>query len=468
MTSILLVDDEIDFHRPFSEPFVNEGKSNYDLILTETGLQGLRKVRERAEREGELILIVDLILPDFSGENLLEILNREAFAESKLKAILISAHKPIGQLRRLQKKYSWVYDCFPKPIDTVFFKRIIDRLSGKPLNEFDYRLLDPDKAQYVAERTQEIKLWMKQTALGAIEAGEKIIEIKQILGHGQFQDWVRLELGCDHCTVLGLMRAAKVFGQEKERIASSGLGLSVVYLLAQSSTPPEMREKVIEMGESGTSISVKEVKNLKKRYKQKQANQTITLKGEVVEETNSNQLTTNLETTAKTNSRPIPIRANKPIKQEIIKVLPQKTEERENPTINPSNNFWQLKEHFLYCGHPQEQEFIAKLPNEVALTIAFPPLPNWNREALIPVTSGSSTVFQSDFTDVDLAVLNSTIRQVIELYTEGGDSIVISFLPNFDILNLVDFMGCRCFMAEPNLQKCQKILAKHNRDILLR
>ena len=463
MTSILLVDDEVDFHKPFSEPFQSEGKSDYNLILTEGGLQGLRKAREIADQEENLILIVDLILPDFSGENLLEILNRENFAESKLKAIIISAHKPIGQLRKLKNKYSWVYDCFPKPIDTVYFKRVIDRLCGKPLNEFDYQLLAPEEAEYIAEQTEQIKLWMKQTALGAIEAGEKILEIKRILGHGRFQDWIRLELGCHHATALLLMNAAKVFGQEKERIANSGLGLSVVYLLAQSNTPPEMREKVLEEGERGTPISIKEAKSLKKRYLQKQKNQVSTHHPKVVEEIKSARLTTNQKTPTKINPEPTPAQLNRPSqKQEIIKVIPQKEEVQEVEASQQSHNFWHLGRHLLFCGQPQEQEFIAKLPQKVALTLAFPSSSNWNREALIPVDSGSVVVFQSDLADIDPDGLNLAVRNAIETYTEGGDTIVVSFLPDFNILRLADYLGCSCLIAEPDRQKCRKILSIGN------
>ncbi len=459
MTSILLVDDEVDFHKPFSEPFKSEGQSDYNLILTETGLEGLREAREIAGKGENLILIVDLILPDFSGENLLEILDRENFAESKLKTIIISAHKPIGHLRKMKKKYSWVYDCFPKPIDTVYFKRVIDRLCGKPLNEFDYQLLAPEEAKYIAEQTEQIKLWMKQTALGAIEAGEKIIEIKKILGHGRFQDWVRLELGCHHATVLGFMNAAKVFGQEKERIANSGLGPSVVYLLAQSNTPPEMRKKVLEAGESGTPISIKEAKSLKRRYLQKQKNQPSARNLKVAEEINSARLTTNLETPTKTNSRLVPAELNRASqKQKIIKVIPQKEEVQKVETPQQPNNFWHLGRHLLFCGHPHEQGFIAKLPEKVALTLAFPPFSNWNREALIPVNSDSVTVFQSDVADIAPDSLSVAVRKAIETYTEGGDSIVVSFLPDFNILRLVDYLGCSCLIAEPDRQKCQKIL----------
>lgn len=457
MTSILLVDDEVDFHKPFSDSFKSEGKSEYNLILTATGLQGLRKTREIAEKENNLVLVVDLILPDFSGENLLEILNKENFAESKLKTIIISAHKPIGQLRKLQKKYSWVYDCFPKPIDTVYFKRVIDRLCGKPLNEFDYQLLAPDDAGYIAEQTRQIQIWMKQTALGAIEAGEKIIEIKKILGRGRFQDWVRLELGCHHGTALLLMNTAKVFGEEKERIANSGLGLSVVYLLAQNNTPPEMREKVLESSESGSPISMKEAKSLKKRYLQQQKSQTSPRKIEAVEEITSEGPATNLEIPTKVRSGSAS--AQSPIssqKQKILRVIPQEVATPPQP-----KNCWDVGRHLVFCGHPQEQDFIARLPEKVALTLAFPSSSNWNRETLIPRAEGSVMVFESGLNDADPNGLKRAIRNVIETYTEGGDSIIVSFLPDFiNILGLVDYLGCSCLIAEPNQEKCWNMISK--------
>lgn len=459
MTSILLVDDETDFHEPFVQAFEDERSSDYEFTLTETGLQGLRQARKIIEKEDRAILVVDLILPDFSGENLIQILDKELkkLDKSDVKIIVISAHKTLRNLRDLRRKYSIIHECLPKPIDTVHLKSVVDKLCGKPLKLFDYLALDTETADYISQRTQEIKTWMKQTAVGAIEAGEKIIQIKKILEHGQFTDWVRLELGCTHSTVMCLMRAARVFGEEKERIASSGLSLSVVYLLAQNNSPPELREEVLSMGESGSSVSYHEAKRLQRKYRSKDKNKSSSKNQELTNlKTINPETLTNSEistqATVESNSARL---EPQNLKQEIIQVIPQESKTVESPELN--QRIWYLGDHLLFCGYPKEETFLRQLPDRVALILAFPSVPDWHREDVIPVASSSVNIFHTLFTDLNPDILYEKIRQTIELCTEGGDDIVISFLPDFNILSLANSLGCRCFIAEPDLEKIKKV-----------
>ena len=462
MPSILLVDDEKDFHRPFSKPFKTENKPDYHLYLTETASQGLRQARKFLDKhEKNLVLIIDLILPDFPGDNLLEILDREYHQSGELKAILISAHKTPGQFQLLKKKYSWIYGCYAKPVDTDFLKNKIDRLCGKPLPVigFDYQQFDEATADFIQQTTREIRVWMRRTVLEAIEIGEKIIQVKEMLDHGQFMDWVKFELGGNHATVGGLMRTARVFGSDKERIVNSGLSLSVVNLLAQNNTPPEMREKLISQSEGGERVHFKKARALHKKYQQKgQQSSPSTLSTSIEPPTKQPE-------EAKTETRQILPSENKSTpKQQIIGIVPKETETKESP--QPTNRIWQFKnqQHLLFQGHPQSEEFIDGLPNQVALTLAFPPSPDWNRETFTSVQAKTTNIFQSEIDDLDPNTLHSIIRQIIEASTEDGDSVVVSFLPDFElnILQLVDSLGCRCFIAEPNPEKCQRVLSRFN------
>ena len=341
MNSVLLIDDETNFHDFFVRAFDSAKESEYEFILTSSGLQGLRQTRSMIDkkRAEKIILVIDMKLPDFSGENLIQILEREDFHENEVKAVLISAHRTLYQLRQLKRKYDWIYDCLLKPIDTTYLKNVVDRLCGKSLKivdaqqskektSFDYQQLDGQTADFILQKTQEIKLWMKQTTLGAIESGEKIIQIKQLLDHGQFQDWVKLELGCTHSTALSLMRAARVFGSEKERIASSGIGLSVLYLLSQRNTPEELREQVLEVSESSESpVSFTEAKKLKARHLDQPKNR------QSATPTNADRATKNPEAT-KTVSSPIPPQTKKQEpKQKNHRHHPAKNHPKTSPTI---------------------------------------------------------------------------------------------------------------------------------------
>ena len=450
---VLLIDDETNFHQPVFETFEKEIKSkHYNLTFAETGLRGLKLARQITSKEKSL-LIIDLILPDIPGEKLIKILNEEKKPEDNFKAIIISAHKTIAELQKIKETYDWIIDCLPKPIDSMYLKNLVDNLCEQPLQKFNYEELDPETAKFIRQQTGEIKLWMKQTALGAIEAGQKILKIKEKLNYGQFQNWVQSEMECHHNTVLGLMRAAKVFGSDKERIANSGLGLTVVYLLSQGNIPSEMREEVLEISESGTPLSLKEVKNIQKKYTKKKKinknNQT---------ELSSYSTTTNQLTIPVTTSPQTPKQIPKTSQQQIIKVLPQTIEVQKVKSSELDNKIWQFNQHLLFCGYPSEKNFIDSLPPKVDLILAFPPSSDWAKEALIPVKSNSVAIFQSSLIDHEPIILSDMINNALEAYTESDSNIVISFLPDFDIFHLVDFLDCHCFIADPNLEKCQKTL----------
>ena len=460
--SVLVVDDEVDFLQPLSEAFAPEIESGrYYINFVQSGMQGLKEARKITTRRENSLLILDLILPDLPGKRLIEILDEEKTAESDFKAIVISAHETTEKLKELKEKYDWIVDYLPKPLDSVYLKNLINSLYGQSLTKFNYGGLDLETVAFVRQKAGEIKLWMKQTALGGIEAGEKLLQIKDIVERGQFQNWVELELECHYNTVVGLMRAARVFGTEKERVAQSGLSLSVVYLLSQGNIPPDMREEVLELSESGQTISINQVKQLQKEYKKKKEIAPSTQTEQSSSSATPAGLTTITIDSSRTLEQPQKNQKNSQ-KQEILQVLPQKSQ----TTSQLPSRFWSLERHLLYCGYPHDQEFIAKLPPEIALILAFPPSSDWKKEELLPVTAKSVEILQTQFKDYSPILLRPIVHQVMELCTEGKDPIFVSFLPDFDILPLIDFLDCRCFIAEPELQKCQELLSRwQERDI---
>lgn len=58
---------------------------------------------------------------------------------------------------------------------------------------FDYASLDAGTSQFVQQQTGEIRVLMKRTAQGIIEVGQKLIEVKEKLGHGRFGEWLEAE-----------------------------------------------------------------------------------------------------------------------------------------------------------------------------------------------------------------------------------------------------------------------------------
>lgn len=89
----------------------------------------------------------------------------------------------------------------------------------------------------------------QRTAQDIIEIGEKLIEVKERLGHGHFGAWLEGEFSWSWDTANNFMRVADKFRnfQNLENFAPSAL-----YLLARND---EAREEAIARAEAGEAIT---------------------------------------------------------------------------------------------------------------------------------------------------------------------------------------------------------------------
>jgi hypothetical protein len=110
----------------------------------------------------------------------------------------------------------------------------------------------------VQQKTGEIKERMKRTAQDIVEIGQRLIEVKERLGHGRFGKWLKAEFGWGTTTAWKFMRVGEQFKfSHCENIAPSAL-----YLLAAPSTPDEVRREALERAYQGESITHAKVKKL--------------------------------------------------------------------------------------------------------------------------------------------------------------------------------------------------------------
>jgi hypothetical protein len=101
----------------------------------------------------------------------------------------------------------------------------------------------------------------QQMQESAVAIGERLIDVKQRLEHGQFGDWCATEFGMSQRTAQNLMNVARTFAGKSETV--SLLSDSALYLLAAPSTPEPARAEVIEetqaTGKSPTKQRVREI-----------------------------------------------------------------------------------------------------------------------------------------------------------------------------------------------------------------
>lgn len=447
---VLVVEDQTNIWSDlaeFFEPEIDDGILALDFAAT--AKEGLCKID--VENSKTDVIIIDVILPDAPSENELYFIDsldaKFKKYQKKPKGILVSAHKSINTLNDIASQKDWIVNAFVKPLNRTTLKQTVEETLNLSLRtqkladvspEINDELLDE-----IRQEAEVIKLKMKRSVSELIEAGRRLHAVKKKLPHGYFKKWIETELGCHYTTGVNLMRVANVFGDSQEKVADMGVAASILYFLATPSTPKQAREKVIQLIEDGKNVSFAETKEIVKEYKKNQ-NLTSSQAATISIEESDNRKDNNRDGSKVVEAVPS--------RQQILKVI------RQEPNRRPRG--WStLRNHWLFNGFPDSPEFCQYLPESISLTIAFPESSIWTKDKIIPPQTKSVSIFYSPFKDLDLITLKSMVKNAVELCTEENEDVVFSFLPEPELLQVVESLGCRCIIAEPNPQRYQRILA---------
>lgn len=124
--------------------------------------------------------------------------------------------------------------------------------------EFDYSLLSSETRIIVQQRTSEIKSIEKRIVSDAIEIGQKLLEVKVLLGHGHFCEWLSREFRWSERTAQNYMMVA----DKSATVADlESVSLGALYMLVADSTPEEVRQELIDRASSGEKITRETVKS---------------------------------------------------------------------------------------------------------------------------------------------------------------------------------------------------------------
>jgi len=349
-------------------------------------------------------------------------------------------------------------------------------LSVKVLSStsFDYSSLDAETMSFIQQQTGKIRSLMKRTAQDIIEIGQKLIEVKQRLGHGQYRKWIASEFGWGKSTANSFENVARQFAdvQNLDAFAPSAL-----YELAAPSTPKTAREEAISLAQTGNKISYSVSKEIKKKH------QTNLTKSELkATEKSFSSVKSGLVTAKEKENTPnlhllsstvveFPTSVQQPKQSrnvnidapvaEILAISTAKTTTSSLRAIDfkssKSERWWRLGNHYLYCGEPTSVQFQARLPEKIALAVAFPGTHNWHWGNIESKINSSLTLY-SKYKDVDLRLLRELLHNALELYTEGKETVFFAFVPDPALLLLAESLDCQCFLAESDVERCEAII----------
>jgi hypothetical protein len=123
---------------------------------------------------------------------------------------------------------------------------------------FDYAVLTPKVRILVQGKTSELKSLMRRSVQDIIDIGQKLTEVKQQLGHGNFRAWLKAEFDWSLRTAARFMQVATQF--KDANLAHLNISISALYLLAEPSTPEKARKQALEIAKEGENITYTKAK----------------------------------------------------------------------------------------------------------------------------------------------------------------------------------------------------------------
>lgn len=93
---------------------------------------------------------------------------------------------------------------------------------------------------------------------GAVEIGERLLLVKERIGHGMFGQWVAVECRFTRQTAHNMMNVALAFGEQMSN-AFDIWPMRVIYELAKPSTPTAVRQEIVACVEGGEAIDGRDV-----------------------------------------------------------------------------------------------------------------------------------------------------------------------------------------------------------------
>lgn len=157
-----------------------------------------------------------------------------------------------------------------------------ETLNSPPITKeqnFDYRNLDTETRIVVQQRTSEIKVLIKRNAQDVFDIGQKLIEVKEKLGHGNFGPWLMSEFEWSIPAAARFMQVADRFKFIK--LINLEIAASALYLLAAPSTPEEARAEALQLASEGETITYTKASGITSKHKPKPV--TINTAAETVE-----------------------------------------------------------------------------------------------------------------------------------------------------------------------------------------
>ncbi|NJK48060.1 hypothetical protein HC931_07655 [Candidatus Gracilibacteria bacterium] len=347
-----------------------------------------------------------------------------------------------------------------------------------PVTSFDFTVFSPEKAHSLQEKTEQIVRLMnetiilyKQTSENCIKLGQWLIEMKEEdLEHGQWIPWRETFFPWGERTAQEFMNMAR--NPKSAIIADLGIYPTINRLLSRPSTPQEATVEVIDLVQKGEKVTVKRTEEIihKHRSTQNRVKATKSSSRAKLPASTIEVIDGELESPPSHQEAPQP-----PSPTLYNEATPEErvTEPDEVKALPPYKKpqWWRLsgwgeeQNHLLFCGHPEDAEFLSQLPDRIGVWLSYPPSPSqWVAPPSQWLDSskkwlGTTIHLSTNYRGINLKVVRKTIEEFLkELSSEGDDTAMLAYLSDWSFLSLLDDLRLNCYIAEPSESQCQTIV----------
>jgi hypothetical protein len=306
---------------------------------------------------------------------------------------------------------------------------------------FNYETLDSEQRDLLMQRTKEIRQRLKRSAQDIWEIGQKLVDVRSQLKHGQFELWLKAEFGWSRRTAYNFINVYEAFNKSAN-FAQIDIATSALYLLAAPSTPQFVREDFLQRAKEGEKLTHKELSQFIKEEKQNHSS--------------------NVEKTE--------IITPSTLKQEIIAIIPKtlieatksatgtsksglfSTSSHVVSNVDEIQSGWYLldKQHLLFCGDTASLKF-AECVNFDALAIAITSN-DWDHDWLVERAKTVIVFPESDFK-------GQMLKQLINMFTKPREVVVFPWLPDKTMLAIAHKLNRTIISGDFNPQRCREAIA---------
>ena len=310
------------------------------------------------------------------------------------------------------------------------------------VNHFDYKILPPEKRILVQKYTGEIKERLRRTAQDVWEVGKKLVEVRSQLQYGQLDSWLSAEFGWSRRTAYNFINVYESF-REGANFAQLDIATSALYKLAAPSTPESVRQQFLDKAQQGQKITHKDISQALRQTK------SSTVAEKAQPSSPPSQTILQVIPKAQTGLEALDVLETTPISQR-----QNSSKQVMSPTqIDIKSNCWYLFDRInvLFCGDTASTQFCDRLPHAtLALAITSN---DWDHDWLIEKAS-NLVVLQESFLQTGL------IEQTISLYSTEGDTIILPWLPDEELLAIAHRLKRRIVAGDSNPERCQQALSR--------